>query len=511
MAESDKGALALVLHSHMPYVEGFGTWPFGEEWLLEAMASVYLPLISLCDKWANDGRTGVLTLGLTPVLCDQLEAPGLADRFRTYCTDVRIKLSDEQARDFRQKGETEVAEALDRIKQDYLVALDLFESLGGKLLPAFEKLQSQGVVGIWTSAATHAVLPLLATEAGGRLQLDTGVQSHRRRFGGWSGGLWLPECAYSPGIERWLDETGANVFCVDQTGCGERLDSLEAIKTAAGPVAVPVDWPTVELVWGNDGYPAHAEYRDYHIHSMHGMRPYRNGGGAYIAERAVPVVRGHAHDFVTNVVTLLDEYASARSRPGLVTCALDTELLGHWWYEGLSWLEEVVDAAIDADLRLTVLPDGLSDFQTRDRELLSGSWGEDKDLSTWDCPETADLVWAARQAEIELVDVVTNSALENGFGGNVSDRLGEEATLRASRELLALQSSDWCFMESRKLAADYPVKRVHQHKKEFMNAVDQITKNGRANVNQIDGHLRSLAPDIDLGSLFLPSTATLAP
>ncbi len=45
LAESDKGALALVLHSHMPYVEGFGTWPFGEEWLLEAIASVYLPLI----------------------------------------------------------------------------------------------------------------------------------------------------------------------------------------------------------------------------------------------------------------------------------------------------------------------------------------------------------------------------------------------------------------------------------------------------------------------------------
>ena len=36
-----RGALALVLHSHMPYVEGFGTWPFGEEWLWEAVACVY--------------------------------------------------------------------------------------------------------------------------------------------------------------------------------------------------------------------------------------------------------------------------------------------------------------------------------------------------------------------------------------------------------------------------------------------------------------------------------------
>jgi 1,4-alpha-glucan branching enzyme len=62
----DSGELALVLHSHMPYVEGFGTWPFGEEWLWEAMATSYLPLLDVLD------RDPPLTLSLTPVLCDQL-------------------------------------------------------------------------------------------------------------------------------------------------------------------------------------------------------------------------------------------------------------------------------------------------------------------------------------------------------------------------------------------------------------------------------------------------------
>ena len=41
--------LAIVLHTHMPYVEGFGTWPFGEEWLWEAIATSYLPLLDLLD------------------------------------------------------------------------------------------------------------------------------------------------------------------------------------------------------------------------------------------------------------------------------------------------------------------------------------------------------------------------------------------------------------------------------------------------------------------------------
>ena len=43
------GRLSIVLHTHMPYVEGFGTWPFGEEWLWEAMATSYLPLLDVLD------------------------------------------------------------------------------------------------------------------------------------------------------------------------------------------------------------------------------------------------------------------------------------------------------------------------------------------------------------------------------------------------------------------------------------------------------------------------------
>ena len=54
----------------MPYVEGFGTWPFGEEWLWEAIAGCYLPLLDLLDEGAP------LTLSLTPVLCDQLKRRG---------------------------------------------------------------------------------------------------------------------------------------------------------------------------------------------------------------------------------------------------------------------------------------------------------------------------------------------------------------------------------------------------------------------------------------------------
>ena len=79
-----RGALALVLHTHMPYVEGFGTWPFGEEWLWEAIATSYLPLLDVLDR-----HPGKVTLSITPVLADQLEAPGALERCLAFLREVR--------------------------------------------------------------------------------------------------------------------------------------------------------------------------------------------------------------------------------------------------------------------------------------------------------------------------------------------------------------------------------------------------------------------------------------
>src|SRR4051794_41351206 len=81
-----RGALAIVLHTHMPYVEGFGTWPFGEEPLWEAVAPSYLPLLDVLD--AAPGR---VTPSLTPVLADQLAAPCALERRPTILPDVRAE------------------------------------------------------------------------------------------------------------------------------------------------------------------------------------------------------------------------------------------------------------------------------------------------------------------------------------------------------------------------------------------------------------------------------------
>src|SRR5205085_11051195 len=147
---------------------------------------------------------------------------------------------------------------------DYDSAAYAFERLHKDVLAELRELRRSGVE-LWTGAAPHAVLPLVATDAGLRLQVGAGIASHDRRFETWSGGFWLPECAYRAGLERDLVEHGVRCFCVDQTdalGLGS-LDHLEPIATDAGPVAVPIDWELIRLVWdGEDRYPADAAYRD---------------------------------------------------------------------------------------------------------------------------------------------------------------------------------------------------------------------------------------------------------
>ena len=66
------GRWVLVLHGHIPAVLGHGVWPHGEDWLYEAAAGSYLPLVDFLDRMHEEGVPVRLTLGLTPILLTQL-------------------------------------------------------------------------------------------------------------------------------------------------------------------------------------------------------------------------------------------------------------------------------------------------------------------------------------------------------------------------------------------------------------------------------------------------------
>jgi 1,4-alpha-glucan branching enzyme len=462
----DGGRVAVVLHTHMPYVEGFGTWPFGEEWLWEAIATSYLPLLDVLEAGAP------LTLSLTPVLCDQLEAPDVGERFLTFLTDVRRASHALDVEGCEQGGRDDLAAELRRSAQDYEHAAERYRALGeGGLCAALAPHAA------WTSAASHAVLPLLATDAGIRLQLQTGIDSHRTRFRRrWQGGFWLPECAHAAWLNPLLEEAGVHATCVDLTdhfGFGAP-EHLRPLATEAGPLLVPIDRATIELVWSDAGYPSRAAYRDSHRRTTHHHKPWANDGAVYDRERALAQARDDAADFVART--------QARVAPGgLAVCALDTELLGHWWYEGVEWLAAVVEEAAASGLEIVHLDDALRDAEIAERLAAPDrvtSWGTPRDLTTWDGPVVADLAWAAREAELRVVAA------------------GSDVTAMAARELLALQSSDWAFMESRELAGPYARERASGHLAELEGALQSIGSGGSA--------LRNIAPNATSAPLLVP-------
>ncbi|HEX7300388.1 MAG TPA: 1,4-alpha-glucan branching protein domain-containing protein [Solirubrobacteraceae bacterium] len=420
------GRLAIVLHSHMPYVEGFGTWPFGEEWLWEAVATSYLPLLELLEEGAP------VTLSLTPVLCDQLEAPGAMERCLTFLREVRPASHD---LDVAAAADAAVAAELERAAGEYARAAER--------LPA-DLLEALAPHAAWTSAATHAILPLLATDAGVRLQVRTGVDAHRARFGdGWRGGFWLPECAGAPWLYALLEEAGAHATCVDLTDVLGHGDArhLRPLATEAGPLLVPIDRVAIDLVWASDGYPSHAAYRDYHHRTARDHHPWANDGAVYDPARADEQARADAADFVARV-------AERVGGGGLCVCALDTELLGHWWHEGPRWLGFVVDEARRRGLSLVHLDEALADVEpahARELDQAVTSWGTPRDLSTWSGPPVAAMAWTARTAELDVLAAAPD----------VGDR--------AVRELLALQSSDWAFLATRATAGAYPRERFDGH------------------------------------------------
>jgi 1,4-alpha-glucan branching enzyme len=470
MPERSVGDLAIVLHSHMPYVEGFGTYPFGEEWLFDAWARSHLPVLEVAER---------LTMTVTPVLADQLEAEGVGERMLRFLDGHRLAAADRDATE----REIELRPAAESEVQRYASAIEHLERLEEQPLRAFQDAHGQGRIELMTSSATHAVLPKLATLAGRRLQVEAGLRSHTRRFGR-PAGFWLPECAYVEGVEGVLEERTIAYTCLDQSNHEGGTSALAPIRLPGGPIAFTIDWPTISRVWSDRGYPSDPRYLEYHRLSPNGLRLWSIGGGPYDAAAAAKRAAEHADSFLSAVGDRLDRHRKEHGRRGLCVFAIDTELLGHWWAEGPIWLREVLRGTEHGRVRRLTLSAALDEHDPEDRPAREASWGEGKSLETWDSPAVADMVWAARRSELRLLRAFA------------SGRLSETAAIRAARELLALQSSDWAFMDHRGQAGDYPYARATAHAEALLEAIDSG--------DTAEPRVRYLAPDLRLAPLAEP-------
>jgi 1,4-alpha-glucan branching enzyme len=354
-----------------------------------------------------------------------------------------------------------------------------------------------GAVELLGGPVTHPILPLLPAEVAS-FALYTGLDDAALRVGRRPAGIWLPECAWSPELAPVLTGAGVRHFLVDGPTVTAAGGSTDRPWRVAGSdlVAVARDLALTDLVWSSrSGFPRGADYRDFYDVHPTGLRPSRVTDPArpqkqrYRPEAAEAAARRDAATFVVAVRDRLSALRAHGPAPVAVV-AWDTELFGHWWHEGPSFLEHVLRMLPEAGVRLATLGQ-VAQRATETLDLPAGSWGAGKDLRLWAGSAVADLAADGRAVADRLLDVVRRCA------GPASARRTDLDDL--AREALLVLSSDWAFMVSRDSAAGYARERHDGHVVRFHALADDIEGSGAHPGPSMDG---ALASHLDARLLF---------
>jgi 1,4-alpha-glucan branching enzyme len=458
------GTFCLVLHTHLPWLVHHGSWPVGEEWLYQAWAEAYLPVVRLLRGLADEGRTNVVTLGVTPVLAAQLDDVYGLREMHTWLGSWQVRavqLGTQRDRIKRAHARYEHQRA-----EQAMADFEQHWSRGGS--SALRPLVDAGVVELLGGPATHPFQPLLPerlVDFGLQVGLDDAVARVGRR----PSGIWAPECGYRPGLATHYASAGVSHFVVD----GPTLQATRR-STAAGVwvedadvAAFARDLEVTYRVWSpRSGYPGGRWYRDFHTFDhWSGFRASRvtsrrtppEGKAPYDPQRAAHSVAKDAVDFVAAVVRRLSEHAERDGRNGLVVAAYDTELFGHWWHEGPQFLAAVLRQLPEAGVRVTTLQGALDSGLVRDRvDLPIGSWGSGKDWRVWDGPAVAELTAMHHQVAMRLLELVDK---RDPVAALARDEVADQLT----RDTLLALASDWTFMVAKDSAAQYAGERALRH------------------------------------------------
>jgi 1,4-alpha-glucan branching enzyme len=229
-------------------------------------------------------------------------------------------------------------------------------------------------------------------------------------------------------------------------------------------------------VWSRaHGYPGEYAYLEFHKkHFPGGLRFWRitdSKGDFGTKQPYDPVVAAERTvSQATHFVGLVRETVERASEggPALVCSPYDTELFGHWWFEGPQWLEACGRAMAAAGLTPVTLAEAMVAVPPRTTlSLPEGSWGEGGDHRVWlnrDTEWTWDRVYSA---EAEWAEHLGRSS--NGDSADL-----RRVLTQATRELLLLEASDWQFLVTTAAARDYAERRVAEHYAEFKRLSEMV-------------------------------------
>jgi 1,4-alpha-glucan branching enzyme len=515
-----QGAFTFVLHSHLPYARMAGRWPHGEEWIHEGATDTYLPLLAALYDLAEEGVRFRLTISITPVLAEQLADPDILRNLEHYIEDLRGRAESDILR-FESSGESHRAYVATFYRDRFADLLHQFRHRFGRdLIAAFRRLQDDGYVELATSGATHGYLPLFERDSSIYAQVRQGVRTYERHFGRKPESFWLPECAYrpaylqpdglrKPGLEEFLAEQGLLVFFVEThvilgghpigkaTGdaVGPYGDIPRRYTVPSADYAKPSERTTFQPYWvaeprvaalgrnvqtglqvwsADHGYPGDFVYREFHkkdgesgLHywKVTGPKVELGDKELYDPYAGFERTKDHAHHFASLVEGEIASYAGSSGKYGIVSAAYDTELFGHWWFEGVAWLKDVLRTLAHSDVvDMTGAAQFVREHPPEDVVALpEGSWGQQGNHFTWYNADTSWMWPIISGAQLRMEEVVAQRT-----------DAPSEALAQLARELFLLESSDWPFLVTTGQARQYAELRFAEHVERFNGLADQI-------------------------------------
>ena len=539
MKKNTKGSFALVLHSHLPYVIAHGRWPHGMDWLNEAASETYIPLLNILYELLDEGYSPKLTIGISPVLIEQLADPSFKEELIIYL-DQKVEAAQKNIEEFKRHSRKNLLNLAYMWRDHYQKIKKDFESKYQKdLIEAFKYLQEGGHIEIMTCAATHGYLPLLSQDTSVQAQIKLAVLNYKKFFGKNPKGMWLPECAYRPGykwvppvgskengylrkgIEEFLSENGIDYFIIDNAllrggkAIGVYIDRFEALKHLWGqfekeyqpreeeidktprevylvssgqgkkPVAVFTRDPDTGLqVWSGDwGYPGDGNYLDFHKKHFPG---------------------GHRYWKVTSPKSDLADKMEYYPKDAQ---ARIPENAGHFKelikrllrdYNKKTKKKGIVCAPYDCELFghwwfegpqfLKLVLKWVADDPEIELTTCSQFLNETKPTQVISIPEGSwgeggyHYIWLNQWTEWSwkhiYLDEKRMQKLALDFGRKKDENL-QKILKQAVRELLLLQASDWQFLISTWSARDYAELRISEHHQNFNRLCDMAERYGK--------------------------------
>ncbi len=464
--EHSIGLMIMHLHAHLPYIRRrvvYGTsgiWqPIGypEEWFHEAIRETYIPLIIVFDRLRSEGVDFRLSMDISPTLCNMMRDPMLQEEFIKYI-EANISLARVEVERTRREAPHYHATAWMHLKH-FLEVRDCFIRYGRDLTSAFRKFQDEGYIEISTCGATHAFLPFYTPHPEGiRAQIKTSVRDYQATFGRDPAGIWLPECAYVPGIEKYVEEAGLRYFFTEahavlQADCPAAFGVNAPVYLKGSDVAAFARDPeTGKQVWsGEEGYPGDPDYLEFHIKGgpLKYNRITSRGSDAkepYVREWALEKAARHAQHFMEARNFRFEYIKNWFWKKPLIVSTYDAELFGHHWYEGPDFLYYLMKKLYynQNETELTT-PSAYLARYPRNQEVFinASSWG---DKGTFDKWMYGSVSWMHRHTHEAIGEL---AAMARDLSANrQSDPVASRIVTQAMREVLQSMNSDVPFVIS---------------------------------------------------------------